>query len=307
MKIGIYGGNVRRGQPLASLVDEVAEREAQGFASYWTPQVGTFDALTMLALAGRETSRIELGTAVVPSYPRHPSALAQQAATVNALCGGRLVLGVGPSHAPGIEALGLAYDRPALHMREYVSVLKALGDAGRVDFDGRMYRVRAGFACPDAQPFAVVVSALAPLMLKAAGEVADGTVTWMVGKNTIRGSTAPRIAKAAADAGRPAPRVVVGLPVCVHDDEAQATARAVQIFQGYGNLPNYRRQLDAEGLGQAGEIAVVGNEDQVRAELAAYFDAGATEVIASIYPAGDDSRGSFARTTALLEALAKER
>ena len=305
MRIGIYGGNVRRGQSLASLVDEIAQREEQGFASYWTPQVGTFDALTMLALAGRETSRIELGTAVVPSYPRHPSALAQQAATVNALCDGRLLLGVGPSHAPGIEALGLAYDRPALHMREYVSVLKALGSDGRVDFQGRMYQVRTGFACPDAKPFRVLISALAPLMLKAAGEVADGTVTWMVGKNTIRTSTAPRIAKAAADAGRDKPRVVVGLPVCVHDDKQQATARAVQIFQGYGQLPNYRRQLDAEGYDQAGEIAVVGNEDEVRDELQAYFDAGASEVIASIYPAGDDSRGSFARTTALLESLAK--
>ncbi len=306
MKIGIYGGNVRRGQPLTSLVDEVAEREEQGFASYWTPQVGTFDALTMLALAGRATSRIELGTAVVPSYPRHPSALAQQAATVNALCGGRLVLGVGPSHAPGIEALGLAYDRPALHMREYVSVLKALGDAGRVDFQGRMYSVRTGFACPDAQPFQVVVSALAPLMLKAAGEVADGTVTWMVGKNTIAERTAPAIAQAASGAGRAAPRVIVGLPVCVHDDKAQATARAVQIFQGYGQLPNYRRQLDAEGLNQAGEIAVVGDEDDVTGQLQAYLDAGATEVIASIYPAGDDSRGSFARTTALLRELANQ-
>ena len=306
MRIGIYGGNVRRGQPLASLVDEIAQREEQGFASYWTPQVGTFDALTMLALAGRETSRIELGTAVVPSYPRHPSALAQQAATVNALCDGRLLLGVGPSHAPGIEALGLAYDRPALHMREYVSVLKALGSEGRVDFHGSMYQVRTGFACPDAKPFAVLISALAPLMLKAAGEVADGTVTWMVGKNTIRASTAPRIAKAAAAAGRAKPRVVVGLPVCVHDDKQQATARAVQIFQGYGQLPNYRRQLDAEGIDQAGEIAVVGDEDEVRGELQAYFDAGASEVIASIYPAGDDSRGSFARTTALLESLAKE-
>ena len=305
MRIGIYGGNVRRGQPLTSLVDEIVQREEQGFASYWTPQVGTFDALTMLALAGRHTSRIELGTAVVPSYPRHPSALAQQAATTNALCDGRLVLGVGPSHAPGIEALGLAYDRPALHMREYVTVLKALGSEGRVDFQGKMYQVRTGFACPDAKPFAVVISALAPLMLKAAGEVADGTVTWMVGQNTIRSKTAPALAKAATDAGRGAPRVVVGLPVCVHDDKAQATARAVQIFQGYGQLPNYRRQLDAEGLDQAGEIAVVGNEDEVSAELRGYFDAGATEVIASIYPAGDDSRGSFARTTELLQALAK--
>ena len=304
MRIGIYGGNVRRGQPLTSLVDEIVQREEQGFASYWTPQVGTFDALTMLALAGRSTSRIELGTAVVPSYPRHPSALAQQAATTNALCDGRLVLGVGPSHAPGIEALGLAYDRPALHMREYVTVLKTLGREGRVDFQGQMYQVRTGFACPDAKPFTVVISALAPLMLKAAGEVADGTVTWMVGQNTIRAKTAPALAKAAAAAGRDAPRVVVGLPVCVHDDKAQATARAVQIFQGYGQLPNYRRQLDAEGLDQAGEIAVVGNEDEVSAELRAYFDAGATEVIASIYPAGDDSRGSFARTTALLQSLA---
>ena len=303
MRIGIYGGNVRRGKPLASLVDEVVEKEEQGFPSYWTPQVGTFDALTMLALAGQQTRRIELGTAVVPSYPRHPSALAQQAATVNALCGGRLILGVGPSHAPGIEALGLAYDRPALHMREYVSVLKALGSEGRVDFQGDMYQVRTGFACPDASPFKVVISALAPLMLKAAGQVADGTVTWMVGRNTIANHTAPRIGKAAQDAGRESPRVIVALPVCVHDDKAQATARAVQIFAGYGQLPNYRRQLDAEGVDQAGEIAVVGNEDEVTAALQGYFDAGATEVIASIYPTGDDSRGSFARTTALLQGL----
>lgn len=306
LKIGIYGGNVRRGKPLSSLVDEIAEKEEQGFASYWTPQVGTFDALTMLALAGPATSRIELGTAVVPSYPRHPSALAQQAATVNALCDGRLVLGVGPSHAPGIEALGLAYERPARHTREYVAILKALGSEGRVDYAGEIYRTRAGFACPGAQPFAVVVSALAPLMLRAAGEVADGTVTWMVGARTIRAHTAPRIRAAAAAAGRPAPRIIAGLPVCVHDDKAQATARAVQIFQGYGQLPNYRRQLDAEGLGQAGEIAVVGDEDDVSAQLRAYVDAGASEVIASVFPAGDDSRGSFARTTALLQKLAAE-
>ena len=303
MKIGIYGGNVRRGAPLTSLVDEIVRFEDAGYASYWTPQVPTFDALTVLALAGQQTSRIELGTAVVPSYPRHPSALAQQAATANALAGGRLVLGVGPSHAPGIEALGLAYDRPARHMREYVTILRALANGGRVDFEGEMYRMKTGFMCPDAAPFPIVISALAPLMLKAAGEVADGTVTWMVGRETIAGSTAPRIRAAAEAAGRPDPRVVVGLPVCVHDDREQATARAVGIFKGYGMLPNYRRQLDAEGLGEAGEIAVVGNEDEVTGQLQAFFDAGATEVIASVYPAGDDSRGSFARTHALLESL----
>ena len=303
MKIGIYGGNVRRGAPLTSLVDEIVRFEEAGFASYWTPQVPTFDALTVLALAGQQTSRIELGTAVVPSYPRHPNALAQQAATANALAGGRLVLGVGPSHAPGIEALGLSYDRPALHMREYVTILRALASEGQVDFEGEMYRMKTGFACPDASPFPIVISALAPLMLKAAGEVADGTVTWMVGRETIAGSTVPRIRAAAEAAGRPEPRVVVGLPVCVHDDHGQAIARAVGIFKGYGMLPNYRRQLDAEGLGEAGEIAVVGSEDEVTSQLQAFFDAGATEVIASVYPAGDDSRGSFARTHALLESL----
>ena len=152
MKIGIYGGNVRRGAPLTSLVDEIVRFEEAGFASYWTPQVPTFDALTVLALAGQQTSRIELGTAVVPTYPRHPNALAQQAATTNALAGGRLVLGVGPSHAPGIEALGLAYDRPALHMREYVTILRALASEGQVDFEGEMYRMKTGFACPEAHP-----------------------------------------------------------------------------------------------------------------------------------------------------------
>ncbi|MCY3818109.1 MAG: TIGR03564 family F420-dependent LLM class oxidoreductase [Gammaproteobacteria bacterium] len=305
MKIGIYGGNVRRNAALTSLVDEVVRFEDAGFSSYWMPQVGTFDALTMIALAGQQTSSIELGTAVVPTYPRHPNALAQQAATVNALTGGRLVLGIGPSHAPGIEALGLQYRSPARHIREYVTILRSLTAEGSVDFEGSMYRIKTGFACPDAQPFPIVVSALAPLMLQAAGEVADGTVTWMVGRNTIASHTAPRITEAAAAAGRPDPRIIVGLPVCVHDDREQATVRAQQIFAGYGNLPNYRRQLDAEGLEQAGQMAVVGNEDQVSESLAAYFDAGATEVIASVYPSGDDSRGSFARTHALLRRLLK--
>ncbi len=304
MRIGIYGGNVRRGRPLTTLVDEIVEKEAEGFVSYWMPQVHMFDALTMIALAGQRTSTIEMGTAVVPSYPRHPNALAQQAATVNSLTDGRLVLGVGPSHAPGIEALGLKYDRPAQHMREYVSVIKALTTEGQVDHQGDVYQIKTGIAVPDAQPFPIVMSALAPLMLKAAAEVADGTVTWMVGRKTIAENTVPRITKAAAAAGRAAPRVIVGLPVCVHDDKEQAIARANQVFGHYYSLPNYRRQLDNEGLSSAGEIAIVGTESDVESQIQAFFDAGATEVLASVFPAGDDSRGSFTRTNELLKGLA---
>lgn len=306
MKIGIFGGNIRRGQGLMNVVEDVVRAEQAGFASYWFPQVGTYDALTLIALAGQRTEKIAFGTAVIPSYPRHPNVLAQQAATVNALTSGRLTLGVGPSHQVGIEeGLGLRYERPALHMREYVTVLKALTAEGRVDFEGEMYRIRTGFAIPGAQPFPIVISALAPLMLKAAGEVADGTVTWMVGRHTIETHTAPRIKRAAEAAGRPSPRVVVGLPVCVHDDAAEATARAIQAFQGYSTLPNYRRQLDAEGLKDAGEIAVVGPEAEVAEQLGAYFHAGATEIIASVYTAGSDGRASAERTLALLADLAQ--
>lgn len=304
MKIGIYGGNVRRGSPLTSLIDDIVAMEDRGFASYWMPQAGSFDVLTMIGVAGQHTSRIELGTAIVPSYPRHPNALAEQAATANALCGGRLVLGVGPSHAPAIERLGLAYDRPALHMREYVSVLRSLSESGRVDFSGDIYHIQTGFACPDAQPFPIVISALAPLMLKVAGEVADGTVTWMVGRKTIREHTVPRITRAARDSGRDEPRVIVGVPVCCHDDKDQAIARSIQIFQHYTQLPNYRRQLDSEGLDQAGEIAVVGNEQEIAEGLQEFFNAGATEVIASVYPAGDSGRASFERTFSCLADLA---
>ena len=308
MRIGIYGGNVRRGTELDGLVDEVAQMEDRGFSSYWFSQVDKYDALTMVALAGQHTRTIELGVGVVPTYPRHPYALAQQAATANVLAGGRLILGIGPSHRKGIEDLGLQYAGPARHTREYVTILKALTSEGNVDFHGEHFDTKSALAVPGGQPLRVVISALGPLMLKVAGEVADGTVTWMVGRNTIAGHTAPRITDAARNAGRDTPpRIIVGLPVCVHDDVEEAVERSVQLFTGYERLPNYRRQLDAEGLDQAGEIAVVGNELQVAQQLRGVFEAGATEVIGSVFPTGSDSRASFQRTLELLESLAGER
>ena len=303
MQIGIYGGNIRRGAGIHSIIDEVHAYQDQGFYSYWFPQVGSFDSLTMIALAGQQAKSIRFGTAVVPTYPRHPNVLAQQAATVNAVIQGRLTLGVGPSHANGIKALGLEYLKPAKHMREYVTILRALTSEGRVSFEGEFYRMRTGFQIPDNQPLAIVMSALAPLMLKTAGEVADGTVTWMVGTQTVKNHTIPHINAAAEAAGRAKPRVVVGLPICVHDDIDEAKQRAIQIFKGYGALPNYRRQLDQEGLKEAGEIAITGNEAAVEAQIRDVFAAGATEVIANIYPTGNDGAKSFARTQSLLKKL----
>ena len=294
MKIGIFGKNARQGASLASLVDEVVGYEEQGFGSYWMQQGSTFHALTMMGLIGHSTSKIELGIATIPTYPRHPGALVHQAWTVNVLAGGRLVLGIGPTAEPEYETLGSNYDESARHIRDY-------GGAVEKDDDEENAEIELDF--PEPQPYKVVVSALTPEMRKAAGHVADGVVTWMVSEKTIRNHMVPEITKAAEDSDREAPRIAVGLPVCVHDDKRQAVARANEVYSIYGQIPTYRRQLDVQGVENPGDIAVVGNEGEVKAQLEAFFDAGATEIVASIYPAGDDSRGSFTRSTECLRGL----
>ena len=297
MKIGIFGKNARQGATLASLVDEVVGYEEQGFTSYWMQQASTFDALTMMGVIGHATSKIELGIATIPTYPRHPGAFLHQAWTVNVLAGGRLVLGIGPTAELEYEALGSSYDKSVGHIRDYVGRVEAEVE----DDDKTNAEVELDF--PEPEPYKVVVSALTPEMRKAAGHVADGVVTWMVSQETIRNLTAPEVTKAADDADRAAPRISVGLPICVHEDKERAVARANEVYDIYGALPTYRRQLDAQGIENPGDIAVVGNESEVAAQLRTFFDAGATEVVASVFPAGDDLRGSFARTTACLRGL----
>jgi alkanesulfonate monooxygenase SsuD/methylene tetrahydromethanopterin reductase-like flavin-dependent oxidoreductase (luciferase family) len=186
MRIGLFAGAVPSGDTLAQQVDELIEAERRGFEGVFLAQVAGADVLTMLALAGPETERIELGTGVVPTYTRHPNVLAQQAITVNAATAGRLALGIGPSHRPGVERLGLEYDRPALHIREYVQLVRALSTEGRVAFEGDYYHLTTAINLAGAQPFPILISALAPLMLRVAGEVADGTITWMADATALQ-------------------------------------------------------------------------------------------------------------------------
>lgn len=302
MKIGVLGKNARQGASLASLVEEVVGYEEQGFSSYWMQQASTFHALTMMGLIGHITSKIELGIATIPTYPRHPGALVHQAWTVNVLAGGRLVLGIGPTAEPEYEELGLSYDKSVGHIRDYLPRVEESGNSDDAELEDKADAgVELDF--PEPEPYKVVVSALTPEMRKAAGRLADGAVTWMVSQETIRNHTVPEVTKAAKDAGRDAPRIAVGLPVCVHDDKEQAVARANEIYDIYGQLPTYRRQLDAQGIGNPGDIAVVGNEGEVEAQLGTFFDAGATEIVASIFPAGNDRRESFARSAECLRNL----
>ncbi len=301
MRIGIFFGGP---SDFDGQVNGIVAYEKAGFDSVWLGTVTGTDAMTVIAVAAQKTERIELGTSIVQTYTRHPVAMAMQALTTQAAARGRFTLGLGPSHAPMIEnMLGLSYARPAAHVREYLSVLIPLLRVGRVSFNGEFFRVNAGVSVPGVQPPPVLISALAPVMLRIAGELADGTITWMVGPRTLESHIVPRITRAAEAAGRPRPRIVVGLPVAVVDDVAAAREKAARSFQVYGALPNYRRVLDMEGASGPADVAIVGDEASVERQLRGLASAGATDYIAGMFPVGDDPKASLARTQALLASL----
>lgn len=304
MRIGIFIGVVGSAPTLEGQVQQVVEAASDGFDSYWTPQVAGVDALTLLALAGNRTSRIEVGTAVVPIFQRHPTALAQQALTTQAATDGRLALGIGLSHKPSIEdRMGLSFDRPALHMLEYLTVLHELVWEGWTRFSGETLNVSATVQVPSGSPFPILIAALGPRMLRIAGEMSEGTVTWMVGPRTLRAHITPGITAAASAAERPAPRICAGVPVCVTDDPSEARSRAVEIFQRYGSLPSYRKMLALEGTTEPADVAVVGDEASVERQLRDYADGGATDLLAVVFPGDPDEAASTARTRALLKSL----
>ncbi len=288
------------GSSVDGVVADARRAAEAGFASVWLSNVFAVDAITACAVAGREVDGIELGTFVVPTFPRHPHAMAQQAATADDACRGRFVLGIGLSHQVVIESmLGLSFEAPARHMREYLSVLMPLLREGQAAHQGEVYRVNAPLerARPEGPP--VVVAALGPVMLRIAGELADGTATWMTGPRTLADHIVPRITEAAEAAGRPAPRVVAGLPVCVTTDPDAARERASRVFAVYGGLPSYRAMLDREGVEGPAGVAIVGDEEAVGAAVRRMADAGVTDFNAALFGSDDEN----ARTREVLLAL----
>ena len=265
-------------------LDDIAERlqhlERLGFDTVWVPQIFGWDTLTALAVAGRGTERIEIGTAVVPTYPRHPMMLAVQALTVNAALGGRLALGIGLSHKIVVDdMLGLSFDKPAVHMKDYLSILGPLLRERSVQYTGVTMRSQVGLQLPaDAPTPSVYLAAMADRMLSMAGSMADGTILWMTGPATVERHIVPLVTKAAAGAGRPAPRIVVGLPVRLTNDPERARDEANRLFAMYGQLPSYRAMLDREGAANPGDIAIVGDEAALTAGVQRVRDAGATDL-----------------------------
>jgi F420-dependent oxidoreductase-like protein len=308
MRIGLIGA----GATADRIVAQAKRAEADGFTSMWYPSATAGgDPLAAMALAGRATSSIELGTAVLVTYTCHPVLAANRAnATASAMgASGRFTLGVGPSHQVVISGrLGLSYDTPGRHTDEYVQILAPLLRGEQVSFSGQEFRVEAGPLplLPDGAEIPVLVAALAPRLLRVAGTYAAGTSLWMANATAIGQHVAPRIRKAAADAGRPAPRIVAGLPVAVHDDVAEARSVAARQFAIYGQLPNYQRILAHGGVSAPAEAVIVGDEDSVARQIRALFEAGATDICAAPFPVGDDAAASRARTRALLAGLARD-
>ena len=302
MRIGLTGGAATADR----IVEQAVRAEADGFTSLWYASAVFGDPLVAMALAGRATSSIELGTAVLQTYTCHPVLQANRGASTAAAMGRPgLTLGVGPSHQLVIEnAYGLSYDQVGAHTEEYVTVLSTLLRGEGVRHHGEHFDVDIPSVNASPQPVSVMVSALAPRLLRVAGEQTDGTILWMANASAIEQHVAPRINAAASSAGRPAPRIIAGLPVAVHDDGAEARATAAESFANYGTLPNYRRILDIGGAPGPADAAIVGDEAAVSEQIEALFAAGATDVWAAAFPVGDDRTASRQRTRALLRELA---
>lgn len=293
------------GQKLETLLDQFVAAEADGFAAAWVPNIFGHDALTLCALAGRATSKLEIGTAVVPTFSRHPFYMAQQALSTNAATGGRFLLGVGPSHKVVIEnMLGLSYAKPARHVKEYVRVLKDLIDGGKTAFEGETYQVHGGLQVAS-PPCPVLVGALGPVMRRIAGTYADGTITWMTGPRVLGESLVPELRAAAEAAGRPAPRVVAGVPIALTHDPAGAREKASKAFALYGTLPSYRAMLDAEGASDPADLALVGDEKALEQGIARLASAGVTDFNAALFPYGDDPGAALERTRDFLATLSR--
>lgn len=287
----------------SGLIEKTQRAEEAGFASAWLPQVFGLDAITILTMAGRETSTIEVGTAVVPTYPRHPTVLAGQALTAQDATGGRFALGIGLSHRFVIEdVLGLDYSRPIGHTREYLTILNGLLAGERVTFRGDLYRVAAQVTVPGAKVPPVLVAALGPKMLKLCGELADGTITWAGGLPYLRDTAIPTMSAAAKAAGRPAPRFAAMMPVALTRNVAAAREAANTIYKGYSQIPSYKATLERGGASGLGDVAIAGTEEEIETQLAQFAAAGVTDLNAVLFPSeGSSMEGTFE----LLGALAK--
>jgi 5,10-methylenetetrahydromethanopterin reductase len=278
MRYGINGSGRMLTHGVRGVQEDLLAAEAAGFASYWVAQVGLIDALGLIGSHGDTGSPMEIGTAVISTWERHPHALAAQALTTQALVGDRLIVGIGVNHQPHVEtSLRMAWHKPVRHMLDYLAILGDLLATGQASFQGEVWSFDGVGAKPSEGVPKVMIAALGDQMLKVAGRHTDGTILWCVGPKTIATHIAPIINEAAAAADRPAPAIVCSIPVWVTDDPAPARGFLAAILDDYASLPSYRAMMDIEGVEGLGDLSVVGDEGFVRDALGAIADSGATD------------------------------
>ena len=300
MRLGMGSAAINDGS-IDDVVGEAQRAADAGFDTFWASQIFGHDTLTVLAIVGREVPGIELGTAVVPTYPRHPMMMAQQALSVQAASGGRLCLGIGLSHKIVVESMwGIPFTKPVRHLREYLEVLMPLMEGSSVSHDGEDYRVHGAVNVVGGTRPTVLVAALGEQMLRVTGALADGTTTWCVGPKVLQDLTIPTIRQAAADAGRSAPRIHCTLPVLVTDDVDGARKRAATVFAVYDQLPSYKTMMDREGVAGPADLAIVGTAAEVRDQVAALADIGVTDFGAGLFASNPDEA---AATVEALQAV----
>ncbi len=300
MRYGINGSGRMLTHGVAGVLDHLRTAEDAGFASYWVAQVGLVDALTLLGAHGDTGSPMELGTAVISTWERHPHMLAAQALTTQALVGDRLVVGIGVNHQPHVEqSLRLPWHKPVRHMIDYLAILTDLLETGSASHQGEAWSFEGEAAKPSPGVPKVMIAALGDQMLKVAGRRTDGTILWCVGPKTIRSHIAPVINDAASAAGRAAPAIVCSIPVWVTDDPGPGRAFLASVLADYASLPSYRAMMDIEGVEGLGDLSIVGNEQFVADALGDIAASGATDF--TPVPMGGDP-DEEARTMAVLRS-----
>lgn len=302
-------GLVVRGQDAAAAVAGIVAAEAAGVRQVWMTQgAAAADTLTTFAAAAVRTSMVRLGTAIVPTYPRHPLALALQALAVADLAPGRLRLGVGGSHRSTIEgAYGLALIEPLAHLREYVGLLRGLLWEGRVEHRGRFYAVKA--TLPRAPRPPLLISALRPGAFRLAGEISDGALSWVCPVAYLLSTALPALREGAAAAGRPVPPLIAHVTVTLTQDRGAALAAARQHLAVYGRQPFYAAMFAAAGHPLPGDgtlppalledLVISGDEAAVAARLRDLLAAGLDELLVMLIPIAD----AAAETAALARVL----
>ncbi|HEX6488912.1 MAG TPA: LLM class flavin-dependent oxidoreductase [Candidatus Dormibacteraeota bacterium] len=287
---GALAAAISPGKDFDGAVQRVKRAEELGYESVWVNQLpNTRDAGVILSVYAQNTSRIGLGTSVLPIYTRHPTAMAQLAASLDEISSGRFRLGIGLSHQITVEGFwGLKLEKPVLAMREYTEIVRTTLREGGSDFSGELFTARWQYSGPRSPDQQILIAALGPRMLEQAGEIADGVALWMCAPSYIENEVVPRVRKGREKVGKSMDDFVIlaSLAICLTDDVPAALDAFRSTATVYSNLPFYRRALEGAGYAEdlAGgeptdrmllDLAGIGDEAAVRAAIKRYRDAGA--------------------------------